>query len=296
LEEAKSRDEKVKERMRTISQLRDSEKKVTDTVAAERARWELENQDSNRDELERRQRSESLRNERKQEAQQLISTRSINARAIFERNSSAGQMSSVSNGKRPSLENVHLPRPDVIPVSPEPEHSPKSATPIATVPPDVQRQVNGTSQVMRNAEKEVVVKNVEKEDIARNVEKEETIKNVELEDVINNVEKIDVLKNVEKENITQMPNDVTSSLDAQIAASADTQYAENQYSDAPLAAEHGLCARALYDYQAADDTEISFDPDDIISQIDQIDEGWWQGLAPDGTYGLFPANYVELLD
>ncbi|XP_023213308.1 drebrin-like protein [Centruroides sculpturatus] len=57
-----------------------------------------------------------------------------------------------------------------------------------------------------------------------------------------------------------------------------------------------LRARALYDYQAADETEISFDPDDIISQIEQIDEGWWQGMAPDGSYGLFPANYVELLD
>lgn len=54
-------------------------------------------------------------------------------------------------------------------------------------------------------------------------------------------------------------------------------------------------ARALYDYQAADESEISFDPGDVITHIDQIDEGWWQGLAPDGTYGLFPANYVELM-
>ncbi|XP_058460190.1 drebrin-like protein [Malaya genurostris] len=54
-------------------------------------------------------------------------------------------------------------------------------------------------------------------------------------------------------------------------------------------------ARALYDYQAADDSEISFDPGDIITHIDQIDEGWWQGLSPSGTYGLFPANYVELM-
>ncbi|XP_075532911.1 actin binding protein 1 isoform X3 [Dermacentor variabilis] len=58
----------------------------------------------------------------------------------------------------------------------------------------------------------------------------------------------------------------------------------------------GLKARALYDYQAADDTEISFDPDDVITHIEQIDEGWWQGLGPDGTYGLFPANYVELVE
>ncbi|KAM9307385.1 drebrin-like protein B [Pholidichthys leucotaenia] len=57
----------------------------------------------------------------------------------------------------------------------------------------------------------------------------------------------------------------------------------------------GICARALYDYQAADDTEITFDPDDIITEIDMLDEGWWRGYGPDGHYGLFPANYVELL-
>ena len=33
---------------------------------------------------------------------------------------------------------------------------------------------------------------------------------------------------------------------------------------------------------AADETEISFDPGQIISHIDQIDPGWWQGLGPDG--------------
>ncbi|GCB65867.1 hypothetical protein scyTo_0011925, partial [Scyliorhinus torazame] len=57
----------------------------------------------------------------------------------------------------------------------------------------------------------------------------------------------------------------------------------------------GLCARALYDYQAADETEISFDPDDILTKIEQIDEGWWRGYAVDGSFGMFPANYVELL-
>lgn len=60
--------------------------------------------------------------------------------------------------------------------------------------------------------------------------------------------------------------------------------------------EYGLRARALYDYQAADETEITFDPDDIITHIEQVDVGWWQGMAPDGTYGLFPANYVQLIE
>lgn len=45
-----------------------------------------------------------------------------------------------------------------------------------------------------------------------------------------------------------------------------------------------------------DESEISFDPGDIITHIDQIDEGWWQGLGPDQHFGLFPANYVEILN
>ncbi|XP_041644150.1 drebrin-like b isoform X1 [Cheilinus undulatus] len=60
-------------------------------------------------------------------------------------------------------------------------------------------------------------------------------------------------------------------------------------------ADRGICARALYDYQAADDTEISFDPDELITGIEMIDEGWWRGYGPDGSFGMFPANYVELI-
>ncbi|XP_025771315.1 src substrate cortactin [Puma concolor] len=55
----------------------------------------------------------------------------------------------------------------------------------------------------------------------------------------------------------------------------------------------GITAVALYDYQAAGDDEISFDPDDIVTNIEMIDDGWWRGLCK-GRYGLFPANYVEL--
>lgn len=49
------------------------------------------------------------------------------------------------------------------------------------------------------------------------------------------------------------------------------------------------------DIFTADDTEISFDPDDIINGIEMVDEGWWRGYGPTGHYGLFPANYVELI-
>lgn len=63
--------------------------------------------------------------------------------------------------------------------------------------------------------------------------------------------------------------------------------------------KYGTKAKALYDYQAADSTEISFDPDDIIGFIEKVDAGWWHGTVVTGPYtgacGLFPANYVEEL-
>ncbi|XP_013908996.1 PREDICTED: src substrate protein p85-like [Thamnophis sirtalis] len=71
----------------------------------------------------------------------------------------------------------------------------------------------------------------------------------------------------------------------------------NQYQADETAYEYendlGITAIALYDYQAAGDDEISFDPDDIITNIEMIDDGWWRGVCK-GRYGLFPANYVEL--
>ncbi|KAL7848106.1 hypothetical protein AOLI_G00228240 [Acnodon oligacanthus] len=57
----------------------------------------------------------------------------------------------------------------------------------------------------------------------------------------------------------------------------------------------GVCVRALYDYQAVDETEITFEPGDVITEVEMLDEGWWQGCAPDGHHGMFPANYVELI-
>lgn len=44
---------------------------------------------------------------------------------------------------------------------------------------------------------------------------------------------------------------------------------------------------------AAGEDEITFDPEEIIEDIEQVDEGWWMGTVR-GKRGLFPSNYVEL--
>lgn len=65
-------------------------------------------------------------------------------------------------------------------------------------------------------------------------------------------------------------------------------------SGCPAGTGAGLSAVALYDYQGEGSDELSFDPDDIITDIEMVDEGWWRGRCHD-RFGLFPANYVNLI-
>lgn len=52
--------------------------------------------------------------------------------------------------------------------------------------------------------------------------------------------------------------------------------------------------RAVYDYSAADDDEVSFVDGDVIIDVQVIDEGWMYGhVERTGEQGMLPANYVE---
>ncbi|RKP03033.1 hypothetical protein CXG81DRAFT_17387 [Caulochytrium protostelioides] len=55
----------------------------------------------------------------------------------------------------------------------------------------------------------------------------------------------------------------------------------------------GLTVRALYDYEAAEDNEIALSEGELVTDVLQLDEGWWEGTNAHGARGLFPAAYVE---
>lgn len=55
------------------------------------------------------------------------------------------------------------------------------------------------------------------------------------------------------------------------------------------------CVKPCFLFFSEDESEISFEPGDIISAVETVDKAWWRGFSKDGRLGLFPANYVETI-
>lgn len=57
----------------------------------------------------------------------------------------------------------------------------------------------------------------------------------------------------------------------------------------------GMPVRALYDYEAQEQDELSFKQGDVFTKLeDEDDQGWCKGRV-NGRVGLYPATYVEAL-
>lgn len=58
----------------------------------------------------------------------------------------------------------------------------------------------------------------------------------------------------------------------------------------------GKVAIAQYDYAKDEDNEIELQEGERITGIEMVDDDWWIGENSKGEKGLFPSNYVELVD
>lgn len=64
--------------------------------------------------------------------------------------------------------------------------------------------------------------------------------------------------------------------------------------DSPAASGSGPACRAVFDFEAENDGELSFKEGDIITLKSRLDENWLQGEIR-GVVGIFPTSYVEIV-
>ncbi|KAI1755105.1 hypothetical protein F4782DRAFT_489955 [Xylaria castorea] len=79
-------------------------------------------------------------------------------------------------------------------------------------------------------------------------------------------------------------------------AVAEEQFGHEPVTQAPAGMSGGKRALIQYDYEKAEDNELELREGEYVTDIDMVDEDWWMGTNSQGETGLFPSNYVELVE
>ncbi|KAJ1334127.1 drebrin-like protein [Microdochium nivale] len=77
---------------------------------------------------------------------------------------------------------------------------------------------------------------------------------------------------------------------------ASQSAAEEQFGTAPSGSNGTKRALIQYDYERAEENELELREGEYVTNIDMVDDDWWMGTNGRGEVGLFPSNYVELVD
>jgi hypothetical protein len=83
---------------------------------------------------------------------------------------------------------------------------------------------------------------------------------------------------------------------AAAAVAAVASEAVGHGTDQGAGASGGLKALVQYDYEKAEDNEIELREGEYVTNIEMVDEDWWMGTNARGESGLFPSNYVEVVN
>lgn len=236
--ETKKRDEQSAQRNDNITKIKEAEKYAAD------AQIKQQTQDYFVDEVavSAVNKSDELRRQRNQEAQDLISQRTINARSIFEQNTAAGQMKRtpekpIRNSLTKSSTNPTTPTENVtnLTLNMMPEQQPQVNNKSNVEDPQTDDESDQFSTIKRSP-KDVQQQKVEQSPLAKEIE---TIQH-EFE-VTSAAEKL-----LKKEVIECVKNNIIT--EQQLVDEVIYQ----EFADGP-----GLQAKALYDYQAGKLTYFS---------------------------------------
>ncbi|KAK6186196.1 hypothetical protein SNE40_008282 [Patella caerulea] len=307
LREAKAREQAVQDKMQRVREQKRAEELANSTnKEEEKRRWEREQKEIEMNDEQRRQSQNMARKERTSEAAHLVGGKTSGTRSMFEEKSRQVQGAGSTGPPPPRklkstfLENqssqeepvrkqpIELPRNDP-PAAPTREPEPEPS-----YEPEPEQQSYEPEE--QSYEPEPEQQSYEPEPVSNPVPTSlPKTRNLLAEGLPKRQDSDD--EAAEEQDWRDEPEEPVSAASPPPAPSQTTYVVEEDDIQTPTdngGVSTGLTATALYDYQATDDTEITFDPGDMILNIEQIDEGWWLGTAPDGNHGMFPANYVEL--
>lgn len=57
----------------------------------------------------------------------------------------------------------------------------------------------------------------------------------------------------------------------------------------------GKRCRVLFSYRPSHEDELELKPNEVVDFICEVEDGWWRGKSADGSVGVFPSNFVELV-
>lgn len=87
-----------------------------------------------------------------------------------------------------------------------------------------------------------------------------------------------------------------ASVAAGAAVGGAVAHAAESEPDAAAGPTGGRKAVIQYDYEKAEDNELELREGEYVTNIEMVDDDWWMGTNSQGESGLFPSNYVELVD
>lgn len=98
-----------------------------------------------------------------------------------------------------------------------------------------------------------------------------------------------------EEDLTEEPAGHDPARGAAAAVAAETFGHAAPAVDETSAAS-GKRALIQYDYEKAEDNELELIEGEYVTNIEMVDDDWWMGTNSKGESGLFPSNYVELVE
>nr|CDS31754.1 abl interactor 2 [Hymenolepis microstoma] len=107
-----------------------------------------------------------------------------------------------------------------------------------------------------------------------------------------------MMSHIQQQQCNQQPSSNVGGVDlSRLQPSPMDQLRPRQHNDPPWAPHHYIQkVVTVYEYTADKSDELTFGENELIYVIKKNDDGWWEGIMMNGQTGLFPGNYVEVID